>query len=143
MLHESGTGGAPTYGFVHQMPLSTLENVNVLDNFTYMQERVESDIASVGYYKTSLANGAVAELTATAHAGILKYNFTSGGESYILVDVSHMLPSYSEAQHSQLYSNGFLARSLDGRKYQGYGVYRGGFSSRTYHRTSAQMASTK
>ncbi|KUJ08060.1 glycosyl hydrolase [Mollisia scopiformis] len=130
MLHESGTGATPTYGFVHQMPLSTLENVNVLDNFTYMQERVEPDVASVGYYKTVLANGVSAELTATAHAGLVQYNFTSGSERHILVDVSHMLPSSGEAQHSQFYSNGFLARSPHGTKYQGYGVYRGGFSSR-------------
>jgi putative alpha-1,2-mannosidase len=134
MLHESGTGGAPTYGFVRQMPLSTLENINVLDNFTYMQERVELDIASVGYYKTSLANGVSAELSATAHAGIIQYNFTTGTKRHILVDVSHMLPSSGEAQHSQFYSNGFMARSPDGTKYQGYGVYRGGFSSRKSHR---------
>jgi putative alpha-1,2-mannosidase len=112
------------------MPLSTLEGVNVLDNFTYRQERVEPDIASVGYYKTVLANDVSAELTATAHAGLVLYNFTSGNERHILVDVSHMLPSSGEAQHSQFYSNGFLARSPDGSRYQGYGVYRGGFSSR-------------
>lgn len=130
--HGSLTGlqGAPTYGFIHQMPLSTLENVNVLDNLTYMQERTELDIASVGYYKTSLANGVIAELSATAHAGIVQYNFTSGSERHILVDVSHMLPSSGEAQHSQFYANGFLARSPDGMTYEGYGVYRGGFSSR-------------
>ncbi|TVY68627.1 putative secreted glycosidase [Lachnellula suecica] len=130
MLHESGTGGAPTYGFVHQMPLTSLENVNVLDNFTYMQERVEPDVATVGYCKTVLANGVTAELTATAHAGIVQYSVTSGQELHILVDVSHMLPSSGEAQHSQFYSNGFLERSPDGSQYSGYGVYRGGFSDR-------------
>lgn len=113
------------------MPLSTLENVNVLDNFTYMQERSEPDVANVGYYKTTLANGITAELTATAHAGIIQYNFSSSTTGrHILVDVSHMLPSSGEAQHSQFYSNGFFERSPDGSKYQGYGVYRGGFSSR-------------
>jgi putative alpha-1,2-mannosidase len=132
LLHESGTGGAPTYGFVHQMALSTLKNVNVLDNLTYMQERVEPDVASVGYFKTSLANGVIAELSATAHTGIIQYNFTSGDERHILVDVSHMLPSSGEAQHSQFYSSGFMARSPDGTRYQGYGVYRGGFSSREF-----------
>jgi putative alpha-1,2-mannosidase len=112
------------------MPLSTLENVNVLDNFTYMQERSELDVASVGYYKTALANGVTAELTATAHAGIIQYNYSSNTtERHILVDVSHMLPSSGEAQHSQFYANGVLQRSPDGSKYQGYGVYRGGFSS--------------
>jgi putative alpha-1,2-mannosidase len=112
------------------MPLATLEGVNVLDNFTYMQERTTLDVASIGYYKTQLASGVTAELSATDHAGIVQYQFPENSEKHILVDVSHMLPSSSEAQHSQFYSNGFLTRSPDGSKYQGYGVYRGGFSSR-------------
>ena len=123
------------------MPLSTLESVNVLDNFTYMQERVSPDVASVGYYKTSLANGVIAELSATAHAGIISYNFTSGNEIHVLVDVSHMLPSSGEAQHSQFYSNGFLERSPDGKMYSGYGVYRGGFSSRKFSFSQLRQAS--
>lgn len=112
------------------MPLSSLEGVNVLNNFTYMQERTCLDVARVGYYKTNLANGVTAELTATNHAGIVQYTYPENTERHILVDVSHMLPSSGEAQHSQFYSNGFLERSPDGSKYQGYGVYRGGFSSR-------------
>jgi hypothetical protein len=117
------------------MPLSTLENVNILDNFTYMQERTELDIATVGYYKTVLANGVTAELSAAAHAGIVEYSFTGGDGRYILVDVSHILPSSGEAQHSQFYSNGYFERSPEGRRYQGYGVYRGGFSSRKWSLT--------
>jgi hypothetical protein len=116
------------------MPLSTLEGVNVLDNFTYMQERTTLDIANVGYYKTELANGVTAELSATNHAGIVHYQYPENTEKHILVDVSHMLPSSGEAQHSQFYGNGFLARSPDGTQYQGYGVYRGGFSSRKWLR---------
>lgn len=115
------------------MPLSTLEGVNVLDNFTYMQERTTLDVANVGYYKTSLQNGVTAELSATNHAGIVQYTYPKNTERRILVDVSHMLPSSGEAQHSQFYSNGFIARSSDGSKYQGYGTYRGGFSSRKYY----------
>jgi hypothetical protein len=112
------------------MPLSTLEGVNVLDNFTYMQERTTLDVANIGYYKTELANGVSAELSATNHVGIVQYTYPENTERHILVDVSHMLPSSGEAQHSQFYSNGFLARNSDGSKYQGYGAYRGGFSSR-------------
>lgn len=41
MMHESGTGGAPKYGLVSQMPLVDVEGgVNVLDNITYCQARV-------------------------------------------------------------------------------------------------------
>ncbi|KAK8037950.1 glycosyl hydrolase [Apiospora phragmitis] len=36
MLHESGTGGAPTYGLIPQMPLVTIEGVNLFDNLTYI-----------------------------------------------------------------------------------------------------------
>ncbi len=114
------------------MPLSTLDNVNVLDNFTYMQERAALDVANVGYYKTALANGVTAELSATHHAGIIYYHFSNVSERHILVDISHMLPSSGEAQHSQFYSNGYLERNSDGSRYQGYGIYRGGFSSSEY-----------
>lgn len=112
------------------MPLTTLSAVNVLDNLTYMQSRTTLDVANVGYYKSSLKSGVEVELSATRHAGLIRYKYPNDGEKHVLVDLSHMLPSSSEAQHSQFYSNGFLSRSPDGAKYQGYGIYRGGFSSR-------------
>jgi putative alpha-1,2-mannosidase len=71
MLHVSGTGGVPTYGLVPQMPLTSLESVNLMDNTTYMQARTKPDEASVDYYKTSLQNGIVAEMRATQHAGLM------------------------------------------------------------------------
>jgi hypothetical protein len=41
LMHESGTGGGPKYGFPAQMPLTTIEApVNLLDNVTYWQDRV-------------------------------------------------------------------------------------------------------
>jgi hypothetical protein len=41
MMHESGTGGAPKYGIIPQMPLTSIDApVNVLDNQTYSQPRV-------------------------------------------------------------------------------------------------------
>ncbi|KAI0004864.1 glycosyl hydrolase family 92-domain-containing protein [Xylariaceae sp. FL0662B] len=126
MLHESGTGGAPTYGLIPQMPLTALSGVNVLDNLTYMQPRAVEDIASVGYYKTHLQNGVTAEMSASMHAGIIRYEYPKeGGERYILVDLSHYLPSAGNKQ--QKYSNGKLERSEDGTWYSGYGVYREGW----------------
>ena len=56
LLHESGTGGGVKYGVVGQMPLTTLEGVNVLDNLTYMQPRKVKDKAEVGLYRTELGN---------------------------------------------------------------------------------------
>ena len=41
LMHESGTGGGPKYGFPAQMPLTIIDgDVNLLDNRTYWQDRV-------------------------------------------------------------------------------------------------------
>ena len=72
MMHESGTGGAPKYGLVPQMPLTTVDApVNLLDNRTYWQDRVGDDTARVGYYSTRLESGVGVELSASRHAGIM------------------------------------------------------------------------
>lgn len=59
MLHESGTGGGPKsvpervvleiligsrYGFPAQMPLASLDGVNLLDNRTYWQTRASQSL---------------------------------------------------------------------------------------------------
>ncbi|KAI0015442.1 alpha-1,2-mannosidase family protein-like protein [Xylariomycetidae sp. FL0641] len=127
MLHESGTGGAPTYGLIPQMPLTTLSGVNVLDNLTYMQPREGQDEARVGYFKTKLASGVTAEMSASMHAGIMQYSYPADADGrYVLVDLSHFLPSIGKTE--QYYSNGLLERSEDGSWYSGHGVYRAGFS---------------
>lgn len=126
MLHVSGTGGAPTYGLIPQMPLASLEGVNLLDNLTYMQPRTEHDLAEVGYYKTSLESGVVAEMSASMHAGIMRYQFPASGGRHILVDLSHYLPT--RGKESQWYSNGRLEYSDNGSYYTGYGVYREGWA---------------
>lgn len=126
MLHESGTGGAPTYGLIPQMPLTTIEGVNLLDNLTYMQPRIGDDVASVGYYQTHLKNGVTAEMSASMHAGIMKYQYPEDQGRYVLVDLSHFIPSMGKKE--QWYSNGFIERSADGSWYSGYGIYREGWA---------------
>ena len=123
-LHESGTGGAPKYGVVPQMPLTSVDGVNVLDNLTYSQPRIGNDAASTGYYRTTLQNGVTAEMSASRHAGIIKYT----GANYILVDVSHYLPTGDEPKNGQQYSNGQLEMSANGQRYSGHGVWRGGWN---------------
>jgi len=134
MLHVSGTGGAPTYGLVPQMPLTTLDSVNLMDNQTYMQSRAIPDTANVGYYRTSLQNGVVAEMSASRHVGIMRYDYPKDEGRYMLIDLSHFLPS--KGKREQWYSNGVLERSEDGSQYSGYGVWRegwaGGATLRTY-----------
>jgi predicted alpha-1,2-mannosidase len=128
LTHVSGTGGGPVYGVVSQMPLATLDGVNVLDNLTYMQPRSEKDQASVGYYRSTLQNGIDVELTATHHVGFLQYAMPGNQDSHVLVDVSHYLPSYGGGNQAQVYSNGDIDVSEDGSQYTGSGVYRGAFS---------------
>lgn len=129
MMHESGTGGAPKYGIISQMPLTTLEDVNVLDNTTYWQRRVGKDVAKVGYFSTKLENGVQIELSGSRHSGIIQYNFPPG-EKNILVDVSHYLPMVrSSYGNGQYYSGGDIRLARDGAMYVGWGAYGGGFSN--------------
>lgn len=111
------------------MPLTNLDGVNVLDNTTYMQPRISHDQASVGYYKSNLANGVTVELAASRHAGFIQYTYPPDGDRIVLVDVSHNLPSGIEAEFvkSQTYSNGQLVAHDGGAYYTGWGVWRGGW----------------
>lgn len=126
LTHVSGTGGGPVYGVVSQMPLPSLDNINVMDNFTYMAQRRGDDEASVGYYKSTFQNGIVTEMSATRNVGMLQYSFPSNG--HILVDVSHYLPTTEGGYQSQFYGNGKISVSENGKTYRGYGIYKGAFS---------------
>lgn len=126
MMHESGTGGAPKYGIIPQMPLTTIDApVNLLDNTTYWQTRTGNDTAEVGYFKTSLQNGVDIELSGARHSGFLQYSFPSG-QRHILVDVSHYLPSETGGNDDQVYIDGSIL--VDGSQYTGYGTYGGGWN---------------
>lgn len=127
MMHESGTGGAPKYGIVPQMPLTTLDGVDLLDNTTYWQKRVSEDTARVGYYSTKLESGVGIELSAARHSGIIKYDFPSD-EKHVLVDVSHYLPSETGGNNVQFYVGGAIDIQPGGKVYTGYTSVGGGFS---------------
>lgn len=124
MLHESGTGGAPNYGVVFQMPvLGRICNPLANHNAT----RATQDETEVGYYKSQLGNGITVELGATERAGFYQYTFpNSGKRPNILVDVSHVLPSYRGQDLSQHYLGGnmtVIPQSKGKLLYQGYGSY--------------------
>lgn len=110
------------------MPLTTMDGINIMDNITYMQPRVGQDTASIGYYKTNLQSGVTVELGASMHAGLIQYTFPTSGNRYILVDLSHYLPTQDEPAGEQFYSNGQIDLSDDGSQYSGYGAYRGGWN---------------
>ena len=122
MMHESGTGGAPKYGVVSQMPTTGIPSNPLLD---LSQNRSANDTGDVGYYKTSLKNGIVVELAATAHAGLYQYSFPSDNNS-VVVDVSHVLKSYRGFGWSQGYAGG--AFDLTDTGYTGHGVYNNGWN---------------
>lgn len=124
MMHEQGTGGAPKYGTVSQLPL--IGNIsNPLSNITI--GRSGADEASVGYYKAQTAEGTVVELSASAHAGIYQYTFPNGSDGNVLIDVSHVLPSYRGMGLSQGYKGGNITIFPDGH-YEGHGVYDNGWN---------------
>ncbi|KAL4754332.1 hypothetical protein BDW72DRAFT_214229 [Aspergillus terricola var. indicus] len=125
MMHEQGTGGAPKYGTVSQLPLvgnitDPLSNITVARNGT--------DEAEVGYYKAETVDGVTVELSATAHAGIYRYTFPpESDENHVLVDISHVLPSFRGQGLSQGYKGGNITVFPDGH-YAGHGVYDNGWN---------------
>jgi hypothetical protein len=125
MLHESGTGGAPKYGVVSQMPANGEVDNPLLD---YSDTRAADDVARLGYYKVSLSNGTVLELASTNRAGLYNYTFPSTVTSpNVIVDVSHVLPSFRGQGLGQNYLGGEIAvfPSADGSslQYEGSGSY--------------------
>ncbi|KAF2840515.1 glycoside hydrolase family 92 protein [Patellaria atrata CBS 101060] len=123
MMHESGTGGAPKYGVVSQLPVAG-EIENPLNDLS--ASRASPDEGSVGYYKSSLMNGVTAELAGTEHTGAFLYTFSEGPSS-VLVDVSHVLPSYRGMGWNQGYAGGNMTIFDDGH-YEGSGTYNNGWN---------------
>lgn len=124
LMHEQGTGGAPKYGTVSQLPL--VGNIsNPLSGLTV--GRAAADQGSVGYYKAQTTDGVVVELSASSRAGIYQYTFPQGRRGNILIDVSHVLPSFRGQGLGQGYKGGNFTIFPDGH-YEGYGVYDNGWN---------------
>ncbi|KAI2781880.1 glycoside hydrolase family 92 protein [Daldinia loculata] len=128
LLHESGTGGAPKYGVVSQLPV-----VGSIDNPLTDQgiSRSKADDARLGYYKSSLSNGITVELGATGKAGLFQYQFPDDADgTNVIVDVSHVLPSFRGQGLGQNYLGGNISVSKtdDGVRYQGSGSYDNGWN---------------
>lgn len=124
MLHESGTGGAPKYGVVSQMPvLGHILNPLADHNDT----RAQPDQAEVGYYQSFLGSGITVELAGAERAGFYEYTFPDDNQTKnIIVDVSHVLSSYRGQGLQQAYLGGnmeVIDGTLEDGYYQGYGSY--------------------
>ena len=123
MMHESGTGGAPKYGVVSQQPVVG----NITDPLVDLSvPRAAPDKAYVGYYELSLASGVDVQLAATNHAAMFQYQYSSN-LSNVVVDVSHVLPSFRGLGLSQGYSGGNITVLPDGH-YEGSGTYNNGWN---------------
>jgi putative alpha-1,2-mannosidase len=92
MMHEQGTGGAPKYGTVAQLPL--IGNISSpLSGITI--GRLKADEGSLGYYKATTSQNVTVELAASARAGMYQYYFPADSvTNNVLIDVSHVLPSF-------------------------------------------------
>lgn len=125
MMHEQGTGGAPKYGTVAQLPLIG----NILDPLTNITVgRAVADQGSVGYYKAQTSQNVVVELAATSRAGIYQYTFPASNlTNNILIDVSHVVPSFRGQGLGQGYAGGNFTIMSDGH-YEASGVYNNGWN---------------
>ncbi|EPE25166.1 Six-hairpin glycosidase [Glarea lozoyensis ATCC 20868] len=126
LMHEQGTGGAPKYGTPAQLPLvGTISNP--LSSITVPRSS-KPDEGSVGYYKATTGQDVVVELAASERAGMFKYTFPAGStRNNILVDVSHVLPSFRGQGLGQGYAGGEFQIMSDGH-YEASGVYNNGWN---------------
>ena len=124
MLHESGTGGAPKYGVVSQLPLVG-KIANPLVNLAV--GRTAKDNGTVGYYVSKLNNGVTVELAGTSHAGLFQYTYPANQSTNVLVDVSHVLPSFRGMGWSQAFTGGTFNYVGNG-SYEGSGTYNNGWN---------------
>lgn len=93
------------------------------------QPRNSADQGGVGWYRSNLANNITVQLAATEHAGLYEYTFPKNmnGSSSVVIDVSHVLPSYRGLGWEQHYSGGSI-EILDDGHYEGSGTYNNGWN---------------
>ncbi|EPQ25632.1 uncharacterized protein PFL1_06812 [Pseudozyma flocculosa PF-1] len=135
MMHVHGTGGAPTYGIISQMPIyGSLDAVNLADNTTYWQNRsLAAERAQVGRFSTSLLNGVNISMSASSHSAVVRYDFPScDQERHILVDLTHVLPANSSFAYTQKFTGGALKLGRD--SYEGHATYSGGWAQASAHK---------
>lgn len=128
MMHESGTGGAPQYGVVAQLPF--IEDKKNDKNHNYIT-RTGHDVADLGYYSFNTTEGIKAEIAALERAGLLLYTFPEGCSPKVLVDLSHCLHSNRRPYWNQKFvsANASINAGLTG--YNGSLVFSGGWGEHT------------
>ncbi|CDO94622.1 unnamed protein product [Kluyveromyces dobzhanskii CBS 2104] len=133
MLHESGTGGAPTYGAVSQLPMiaSGSNAVDVTQQISF--QRKVPDVAHVGYYKVELSNNISVEFSSKERSGLYEYTFpTLQGDDkpIIMVNVSQHLHSFGRPWWTQNFKSGHITASSDLKSYRGKVTIDGGWTDK-------------
>ncbi|KAI5962556.1 uncharacterized protein KGF55_003632 [Candida pseudojiufengensis] len=142
MMHESGTGGAPEYGVVSQLPF--YGDLNGGSEITLSRSRADS--AKVGYYAVNTTSNIDIELAAGERYGILKYNFKDNSQdSKVLVNVSHHLTAPDRPWWTQYFVKGSIDATNQG--YTGSTTIKGGWGDQEpwtiYYCSNFSTAATK
>lgn len=125
MLHESGTGGAPQYGVVSQLPW--IGDVDLADELAV--HRRTPDSGSVGSYHLNVSannHEITAELAASDRSGIIQYTFAGTDQQpMIIVNASHHLSAPDRPWWTQYFVSGEI--NYDHGVYYGYSLFKGGW----------------
>lgn len=125
LLHESGTGGAPQYGVVSQLPW--LGDINYTSELALT--RASPDTGLVGHYQANFTNGAGVELAAATRLAILHYDFGTDFSQppKIVVNASHHLAAPARPWWSQYFVEGTLYTNVSDHHYGGHSTFKGGW----------------
>lgn len=125
MMHESGTGGAPQYGVVSQLPLVGDVDVRVDNSQSRLHNK--ADEALIGLYKTHLHNGVNVTFAAAERSGVYEYDFPIGSTPNIVVNASHHLTAPARPWWTQYLVNCSIQASRDLKSYTGQSTIKGGW----------------
>ncbi|RCK59290.1 hypothetical protein Cantr_07713 [Candida viswanathii] len=131
MMHESGTGGAPEYGVVAQLPFTdeSLDDVLGLDR-EFGLERSAGDEARIGVYSVKTEHVDFM-FTCDERSSMIRYRYDVGEiqNARVLVNVSHHLGSPGRPWWTQYFVNGSITVDDEEpeNKYTGYTTIKGGW----------------
>ncbi|KAJ7745436.1 glycoside hydrolase family 92 protein [Mycena maculata] len=95
-MHDSGTGSSlGTYGNFEIMPLLCPDGFDTCTTSLAARERLRklnTDLASPGYFAQTLDNDIMIEATATRRAGLERFTFPEGSKPYFVLDLANDLP---------------------------------------------------
>ncbi|GAM43153.1 hypothetical protein TCE0_047f17730 [Talaromyces pinophilus] len=135
-MHDSGTGGNPSLGNFPILPQICPDDVIDNCNFLIGSRAVNYDNSSVkaspGYFGLELTNGITAEMTATQHAALYKFNFqnafanSTGTKPLVLLDLTDLWQSRQNATVSvdeksgRIRANGIFLPSFGAGSYESF-----------------------